>query len=209
MIIKTGNKEPHTIIANKALNDNQLSAGAIATLVYLMSKPDDWKIYNDNIAQRFNSNKRTTKKYIDELIANGYMKQSEVKHKDSKSFYEYDVSDNPCYISRVHILHENDKKSDIKIKSNVKSCINDLQMYMDMYRLIPSEPIKNIKPQIKLVIESGISSKIFALYGLDYMHGFKANSIVNIQDFIADAIKTFIYTVNVVTKEKQCDVEVC
>jgi len=191
MIIKNTDSNNFTNISNIAINDIRLSSGALSTLSYLISKPSEWKVYATEISVRFKCDRRTSRRYIDELIASGYMKQNSQVCKDGKTSYDYDVTDNPSNITSVQKMYNCEKKM-LKINSNVKNCINDLQMYMDMYSLIPSEPIKNIKSQIKLIVSSEIiSPKIFALFGLDWMHGMKPNQIVNMQTFISDAINMF------------------
>ena len=56
-----------TQVSNIIINDKNLSAGAKGVFMYLMSKPDGWKYYIDEIVSNFNESKYAIKKYIKEL----------------------------------------------------------------------------------------------------------------------------------------------
>lgn len=187
MIIKscTG---PH--ISAEAINDKRLSDGAVATLAYLMGKPSGWSVYATEIADRYHRNRRTAQKYIDELISAGYAIKAGKSRKDGKTSYSYTVSDKPDNILSVHSVHTSNITG-LKINAGINKCLTDLKIYMDMYNLIPDQPLKSIKPQIRQIILSGIKPKIFALYALDWMHG--RQDPINIKEFAADAVKTLTY----------------
>jgi hypothetical protein len=72
-----------------------------------------------------------------------------------------------------------------------KRCLDDLKQYMSMYNLKADAPMADIKPYIKQIIKAGTTSKVFALFALDYMHGFKGT--IDIKAFAADAVKTLTY----------------
>jgi hypothetical protein len=189
MILKSGTGAQ---IAVEAINDKRLSDGAIATLTYLMSKPVSWKVYCTAIASRYHRNRRTAQKYLDELIELGYAKRNEITRKDGKTTYTYDVSDKPNNIYSVHPVHTSNIKSPaVIVNSEVKHCIDDLQMYMDMYGLIPSEPVQSLKHEIRLIIGAGIIPKIFALYALDWMHG--STGVIDMKAFINEALQILTY----------------
>lgn len=190
MIIKSDRRMPHTVIATEAVNDCRLSAGAMATLAYLMSKPEGWQVYATQIANRYRCNRHTAQRYIDELMSAGYVVRRERAKTRGKSTYDYAVSDSPDNISSGQILATSNITG-LKINAQVKRCMDDLRMYMAMYQLVPSEPIEHIKAQIRQIVRSGITPRVFALYTLDYMHG--TTGRVDMQAFAADAVNTLTY----------------
>ena len=52
-INKSTLQENYSTLPNKLINDEKLSGDGLAVLVYLLSKPADWKVNAQNIANRF------------------------------------------------------------------------------------------------------------------------------------------------------------
>jgi hypothetical protein len=50
MIIREPRREKFTVVSNAALEDERLSFQAKGLLVYLLSKPDGWKVSRDHLA---------------------------------------------------------------------------------------------------------------------------------------------------------------
>ena len=44
MIIRAQRRETFTVVNNTAINDNRLSFRAKGVLVYILSKPDNWRV---------------------------------------------------------------------------------------------------------------------------------------------------------------------
>ena len=49
-IIRQKRKERFSIVNNKIIEDKQISFKARGLLIYMLSKPDDWKFYPDELA---------------------------------------------------------------------------------------------------------------------------------------------------------------
>lgn len=73
-IIKPVYEIPYAQIPNKTLQDMSLSHTARSILVYLLSKPDNWKVTNESLRKQVGiGSKGTFQKYINELKKSGYM----------------------------------------------------------------------------------------------------------------------------------------
>lgn len=83
-IVRVQKNKDYTIINNTSINDQRLSWKAKAIHVFMLSKPDDWTFYNEEIMKwatdgkdSFNSGLRELKKY-------GYVKKERRQGKDGK-----------------------------------------------------------------------------------------------------------------------------
>ena len=87
------NKDNPYIIMNKTiLNDNQISWKAKGILAYLLSLPDDWQIYESEVASHSSDGLDSLSSGIKELIEQGYINR-ERKRNDNGQLkgYEYVV----------------------------------------------------------------------------------------------------------------------
>lgn len=71
------------------IEDNKLSAGAKGVLLYMLSKSDEWQFYETEICTHFLDGHKNIKKYIKELIDNGYIERKKDRNKEGKIYYEY------------------------------------------------------------------------------------------------------------------------
>lgn len=62
-----------TIIANKSLQDTELTWAATGLLSYLLSLPDDWTVNINDISKRKETSKYEVRKLLNELIRKGYV----------------------------------------------------------------------------------------------------------------------------------------
>jgi len=190
MIVKSGTDAPYTQIANQAINDTRLSSNALAALTYLMSRPSGWHVYATQIAKRFGCTRQSAQKYLNELIVAGYARRRDLQRRDGKTAYDYDVSDNPDNINSVQIINTSNNTS-LVINTQVKQCLDELQQYMSMYGLEPSEPLQSIKRELRQIVTAGITPRVFALYALDYMHGSK--DTIDIKELAHGAAEMLTY----------------
>lgn len=99
-IIKHKHKSNFTMICNACINDKNLPADALAILVYVMSKPDDWKIIMKDISNRYRIGRDKTYNIINKLIELGYMKRISYRNLDgSLSKTSLFASDDPVFLS--------------------------------------------------------------------------------------------------------------
>ena len=72
-IVKNKIKDNFTIIPNEIIYNEKISNNAFRLLVYLWSKPSDWKVNQKNVAKDFDVHINSIKKWIKELKECGYL----------------------------------------------------------------------------------------------------------------------------------------
>lgn len=101
-IRKCQRKDQYTRIFNQPINDINISAEALALLVYLMSKPDDWDVQVGDIKNRFNFGRDKIRKIFNELSELGYVKRCQNHVNGRLTHTTTYVSDEPIYINFEH-----------------------------------------------------------------------------------------------------------
>lgn len=83
-----------TIISNDFLRDENLSLKAKGLLSYIMSLPDDWKIYFEELTEHSTDGERSTRAAWKELEIQGYARTTKILD-EKKNFKEWvkEVSD--------------------------------------------------------------------------------------------------------------------
>ena len=86
-----------TMLQNRLLNDRSVGAEALAVLVYLLSKPADWKVRVSDIQARFSWGRDKTQKVIRQLERAGFIRRQQGRKKASGQFSatQYLVFDTP------------------------------------------------------------------------------------------------------------------
>ncbi|WP_066066124.1 hypothetical protein [Neobacillus soli] len=85
IIRKVKNKENPYVMLNKGfINDERLSWKATAILVYILSKPDDWKVYQSDLVKRKTDGESAITSGMDELKLYGYIQIQPVKNEEGK-----------------------------------------------------------------------------------------------------------------------------
>ena len=80
---------------NKLINDEKLSGDGLAVLVYLLSKPSDWKVNAQNIANRFGWGIKKVYNIMRHLIQIGYIAKDIQREQGKFSLTVYFVYDLP------------------------------------------------------------------------------------------------------------------
>lgn len=106
MIIRSTRPESNFYLLDKTISeDKKLSWAARGLLIFLLGKPDNWRVSVEYLSQQTNeSSKKTGKQGIysllDELIDVGYVVRSDKQAHDEKTGfllgYDYTVYDSPC-----------------------------------------------------------------------------------------------------------------
>jgi len=92
---------PYVMINKQFLNDERLSFKAKGILAYLLSMPDDWKIYEAELVKHNKDGLTSLKSGIKELIELGYIVRTKVRDKEGKfKGYEYCVYEVPAEIGK-------------------------------------------------------------------------------------------------------------
>ncbi len=99
--LKNGN---FTQMTNKVIdknNPNKLSPEAVGILFYMLSNKEDWKFYEQEIAEHFNCGITKIRSGIKELINNGYIVRKLIQGEHGKfKGYEYYIYEEPQPINQ-------------------------------------------------------------------------------------------------------------
>lgn len=86
-IVRTAIGEvPYTQISNELLNDETLSAEALGVLVYLISKPHNWRIQPRAIGRRFGCGRDKIYRILNDLIEAGYAAREQDRTDEDGTF---------------------------------------------------------------------------------------------------------------------------
>jgi hypothetical protein len=100
-------KHPYVIINKEIFLSQFLTLKAKGLLGYLLSLPDDWKINSKHLAKVHGINVQTVYGILNELIAAGYVRKTEIKNAKGQFFlYTYEVSESPIFATLKESLPE-------------------------------------------------------------------------------------------------------
>jgi hypothetical protein len=88
-------QENYSTLPNKLINDEKLSGDGLAVLVYLLSKPADWKVNAQNIANRFGWGIKKVYNIMRHLIQIGYIAKDIQREQGKFAVTLYHVYDQP------------------------------------------------------------------------------------------------------------------
>lgn len=87
---------PYVMVDKHFVEDKNLSAKAKGILLYLLSKPDNWQVYQEDITKNMKEGKEAIRSGINELIESNYIERTRLKDDKGKfSGYEYIVRERP------------------------------------------------------------------------------------------------------------------
>lgn len=112
MIIRIKKTEQYFTMRNSIVVDLQLNDEGYRLYSFLMSCPDDWTMYNNDIINRFQKTEYWLKKALSSLKKAGYLERIQ-KHKDGRYEWETIVHEIPIIASHP-TKNENQKKAKIK-----------------------------------------------------------------------------------------------
>ena len=94
--IRKDKNNPYVMMNKEFLSNENLSFKAKGILSYLLSKPDDWKIYEDDLVNQSKDGKTAVRSGLQELMKQGYIIRTQKRTKDGKfDGYDYDVFEHP------------------------------------------------------------------------------------------------------------------
>lgn len=73
MIIRRRRNRNFTVVTNCPIEDDRLSYDALGLLTYLLSRPDDWTVKQDQLRRRGGIGKDKLRRIMDDLMAAGYI----------------------------------------------------------------------------------------------------------------------------------------
>lgn len=81
-IIRDKHEGNYCIVSNTVANDLSLSYKARGLLLYLLSKPDDWKVVHSDLVKHGTDGPSAVRSGIDELLARGYLSRNQPRKQD-------------------------------------------------------------------------------------------------------------------------------
>jgi len=96
-IIRTNKREnPYVMIDKYGLNDERISWKAKGLLAYLLSKPDDWQVYERDLIKRSTDGRDAVRTALRELETYGYLSRRQVRGENgSFGHVEYVIYERP------------------------------------------------------------------------------------------------------------------
>lgn len=116
-IFKIHHTKDYTIISNKILEDKNLTWKAKGLMAYLLSRPEDWRVFMKQLEGISKDGKHATRSALQELIDKGYIVKKVLRDKKGKfSAFLYEVYEEPSLKNpfsenqKMDVAHE--KKSE-------------------------------------------------------------------------------------------------
>jgi hypothetical protein len=170
-IIRIRHSKDYSIISNIITKDSSISARAKGIYFYLMTLPDDWKLYKKELYQHFSEGQKALDSSFKELEQKGYI--TKVQQKDKKGHYagfDYTVYEKPI---SVPPKTENRKQDDgnRQLLNTNKQSINNTNTEKSI------EQVQSEKPTLFKTIQLAFENKYgnFSDYGKE---GKAINSII-------------------------------
>lgn len=129
-IIRKDKKDNFTTIDNAYLQNKKLSFKAKGIMTYILSLPDDWVIYIDQLIKTSKDGEGSFRSGLDELIKAGYIKRYPIIEKGQIVAWQTEVYENIGEIEENKLLGENpnvekrDVENTSKRKKNPKNTKN-------------------------------------------------------------------------------------
>lgn len=94
--IQKDKENPYVMINKETIQDKRLSWRARGVMAYLLSLPDDWKIYIKELSDHSRDGEHVTAKSLKELIDTGYVTRELIRNKKGYlKGYNYTIHENP------------------------------------------------------------------------------------------------------------------
>lgn len=160
LIIRSNIRQNFTVIPNEMANDDRLGADTLGLLVYLLTKPNDWKVRVNELRKRFDMGKDKTYRILGNLEQLGYVIRESVRAEGKFSETRYIVRDLPCPDFSDAVLPDTEnppltKNRDHKEPKNTKSTnkkpiadlvlTDKLKSYAEDYGLDAQEVLEDIR----------------------------------------------------------------
>lgn len=100
-------KNSNFVVMDKTpLNDKRLSWKAKGIIAYMLSKPDDWTFYLDEVMTHSTDGERAFRSGLNELKEYGYVKREPIREGQRIVRWETVVYENPLLCGFVHVQNE-------------------------------------------------------------------------------------------------------
>jgi hypothetical protein len=93
MIVREPRHKRFTLIGNELLDDPRLGAKALGMLVYILSKPDNWKAQTSHLSARFHCGREAVLGALREIESAGYLTRRKFRNAQGLFEWEHIISD--------------------------------------------------------------------------------------------------------------------
>lgn len=135
------------MVPNGVINDKDLHPISFKIYCFMLSKPEGWSFYHQNLCQEINIERRTLSKYMKPLIAKKYVFRRDRREKGRFTGYDYTVvqsvyTDRSTYYadrrgmhSANHVPHSNT----VSISNTINTLSNKEHIYRDFENFLNDE----------------------------------------------------------------------
>ena len=112
--VEKNKDRPYVMLNKQFLNDERLTWKAKGILAYLLSLPDDWKIYEEEVGEHSRDGIDSLRTAIKELISSGYISRETLRNeKGQMQGYSYCVYEVPTETGKPKNGKSNTTNKDI------------------------------------------------------------------------------------------------
>lgn len=121
MTIRVEHRKQFTVIDSRTINDEALSLRATGLLVWLLDKPDGWRINSIEISKRCKEGRDAIRAAIAELEEAGYITREKYRGPDGRWVNEAVVRERPLVETETPIVETNNDLSDSHIDRGLET----------------------------------------------------------------------------------------
>ena len=121
MTIRVEHRKQFTVIDSRTINDEALSLRATGLLVWLLDKPDGWRINSIEISKRCKEGRDAVRAAIAELEEAGYITREKYRGPDGRWVNEAVVRERPLVETETPIVETNNDLSDSHIDRGLET----------------------------------------------------------------------------------------
>lgn len=124
--IRHSKQRDYTVMNNTFLRDNNLSWKAKGLFAYILSLPEDWKIYLNELQTHATDGETSLRSAIKELTDNGYIVQKRLKDDKGRwASYVYQIIENP-FVENLNVDNL-DMENQVLLNTNNTKYLNELK----------------------------------------------------------------------------------
>jgi hypothetical protein len=124
--IRHSKQRDYTVMNNTFLRDDKLSWKAKGLFAYILSLPEDWKIYLNELQTHATDGETSLRSAIKELTDNGYIVQKRLKDDKGRwASYVYQIIENP-FVENLNVDNL-DMENQVLLNTNNTKYLNQLK----------------------------------------------------------------------------------
>jgi len=124
--IRHSKQRDYTVMNNTFLKDDKLSWKAKGLFAYILSLPEDWKIYLNELQTHATDGETSLRSAIKELTDNGYIVQKRLKDDKGRwASYVYQIIENP-FVENLNVDNL-DMENQVLLNTNNTKYLNQLK----------------------------------------------------------------------------------